>query len=293
MSETEAATLQRAKERGSSEYVRFLILSGARTGSHMLAQALNSSPKITCFREVFNPLQDFIQFDVEGYDNFSAQALSLRSQDPVRFLEERIFCRYPEEVSAVGFKFHYGQFWGFPGLLERLVEDRELRVLHLKRQNLLRMLVSLKLARATGVFMEDTRRKVTLANLLRAARYPLKAAERLRRRLRSPKAFRNASRARVTVSAEELFNFIVRTRMVAAHHDNLFDGHSKRAVWYEDLVDHREEVFSESQSFLGIEPRPLIVTLRRQNPEPLRELIANYDGLYEAFKNTSEAAFFD
>jgi len=293
MEEANTARRGRGPAADWTSYVRFIILSGARTGSHMLAQALNSSPKITCFREVFNHLQDFVQFDVEGYDNFSAETLSLRSRDPIRFLEERIFCPYPEGVQAVGFKFHYGQFWGFPGLLERLVGDTGIRVLHLRRQNLLRMLVSLKLARATGVFMEDTRRGVTLANLSKATRHPLKAADRLRRRLRPPKAAGKGARARVTVSAEELFDFVVRTRITAANHDGLFDEHPKLAVCYEDLVDQREDVFREAQSFLGIEPHPLFVTLRRQNPEPLRELIENYDELYGAFKDTPEAALFD
>jgi hypothetical protein len=259
----------------------------------MLAQALNSSPKITCFREVFNFLQDFVQFEVEGYDNFSAEALALRSRDPIRFLEERIFCTYPEEVRAVGFKLHYGQSLGFPGLLERLVEDREIRVLHLRRQNLLRMLVSLKLAEVTGVFIEDARRRVTLASLLTASRQPLKAAARLRRRLRPPMASRKEARPRVTVSPEELFDFVVRTRIRTRNYDDLFNEHPKLAVSYEDLVDHREDVFREVQSFLSIEPGPLTVTLRRQNPEPLRELIENYDELYEAFKDTPQAAFFD
>jgi hypothetical protein len=65
------------------------------------------------------------------------------------------------------------------------------------------------------------------------------------------------------------------------------------AVFYEDLVDRREDVLREVQSFLGIEPRPLTVTLRKQNPEPLRELVENYDELYAAFKDTPEAALFN
>lgn len=277
----------------STDYVRFIILSGPRTGSHMLAQALNSSPRITCFREVFNFLQDFIQFEVEGYDNFSAQDLALRSEDPIRFLEERIFSHHPEEIGAVGFKLHYGQSLGFPSLLERLVEDKEVRVLHLRRQNLLRMLVSLKLAETTGVFLEDTRRKATFANLLRGIRHPLKAAARLRRRLRPPVVSQKEARPRVTVSPEELFNFIVRTRIRATNYGDLFNEHPKLTVLYEDMLDRRDHVFSEAQSFLGIEPEPLTVTLRRQNPEPLRELIENYDELYEAFKDTPQAALFD
>jgi hypothetical protein len=259
----------------------------------MLAQALNSSPEITCFREVFNFLQNFVQFEVKGYDNYRAEDLSLRTQDPIRFLEERIFCPYPEDVRAVGFKLHYGQLLGFEGLAERLTEDREIHVLHLRRRNLLRMFVSLKLAEATGVFLEDTRPKATTVNPLAAARHPLKAASRLRRRLRPPRATGKAARARVTVKADELFEFIVKTRMRAVNHEELFREHRNLPVFYEDLLDRRDEVFREAQSFLGVEPGPLTVTLRKQNPEPLRELIENYDELYEAYEDTPEAALFE
>ena len=38
----------------SDGYVRFIILSAARTGSNVLASYLNSSEQIVCFRELFN-----------------------------------------------------------------------------------------------------------------------------------------------------------------------------------------------------------------------------------------------
>ncbi len=259
----------------------------------MLAQALNSSPKITCFGDVFNAQADSIQVFVGSDDKFSGRVLSMRSRHPVRFLEEHIYHPYPQEVGAAGFKFHYDQFWGYPGLLRRLVDDRELHVLHLRRQNLLRTLVSLKIARETDVFLQDARPRITLSRLLRVTRRPSRAAAWLRRRLRPPKALRKDSRPRVTVSADELFDFAVRTTMVADKHDELFGEHPKFPVLYEDMVDRRQEVFSQVQSFLGVEPAPLTITLRRQNPEPLRALIENYDELYEAFKHTSAAAFFE
>jgi hypothetical protein len=277
----------------STDYVRFIILSGARTGSHMLAQALDSSPRIVCFREVFNFVQDFIQFDVEGYDNFDARDISLRSENPIRFLEERIFCSYPGQIRAVGFKLHYGQSWGFPGLLERLTEDKGIRVIHLRRRNLLRMLVSLKLAQATGVFLVDSRPILTPATVSKAIRHPAKAVVRLRRRLRQLTASPQTSRPRVRVPPEELFDFIVRTRIRSANWDDLFRAHPKMEVFYEDLLDRREAVFAEAQPFLGVEAVPLTVSLRRQNPEPLRELVENFDELYDAFKHAPEAAYFD
>lgn len=277
----------------STDYTRFIILSLGRTGTNMLSQALNSSPRIVCFGDVFNPQADLVQLFVGTYERFTDRELSLRSRDPLRFLEERILCPYPGEVRAVGFKLHYGQLPGYPGLLERLASDKELRVLHLRRRNLLRTLVSLKRARATGVYLDDSKRKLTLARLMNVARHPLRTARTLRRRLSPARASQQAARARVTVSADELRDFIVGTRMRAASHDRLYDAHPKLTVWYEDIVDRWEETLAEVQSFLGVEPAPLTVTLRRQNPEPLRELVENYDELYEAFEGTQHQGFFD
>ncbi|MCH7837949.1 MAG: hypothetical protein IIC26_05510 [Chloroflexi bacterium] len=151
MAETSATSSKSEAKAGSTDYTRFIIVSGPRTGSHMLAQALNSSRDIVCFREVFNYLFDFVQFEVDGYDNSSARDLALREEHPLRFLDERIFGRHPEEIRAVGFKYHYEQGWAYRGLRERLVEDTEIRMVHLKRRNLLRMLLSRKIAKHGGL----------------------------------------------------------------------------------------------------------------------------------------------
>ncbi|MGB2694181.1 MAG: hypothetical protein WBD55_03220, partial [Dehalococcoidia bacterium] len=103
---------------------RFVIRAAARTGSTMLVRALNSHPNVRCFGELFNDEVDFVPFEVDGYDNFSARDRQLRDGDPVSFLSERIFCAQPPEISAVGFKLLYAQNWSFPGLIEHLAEDR-------------------------------------------------------------------------------------------------------------------------------------------------------------------------
>lgn len=297
MPEASAAREGRALAVSSADYVRFIILSGARTGSNMLASSLNSSPSITCFRELFNGFSGFIDFSVEGYDNSSAEDRALRNQDFKRFLQERIFCQHPGETRAVGFKMPHVHFRLFPGLLEWLVEDGELRVLHLKRRNLLRMLVSLRIARATGGWVED--QKATLAGVLtpakalRAARHPVRAARRLRTLLRPEEPRWKALRTPVVLSEAECRAFFAQVEHDSAHYEGLFRGHPLLTVYYEDLLQDRDQVFDQVQSFLGVKPRPLSVTTGRQNPEPLRELIENYDELYEAFKDTPEVAFFD
>lgn len=293
MPEASPAAKRRQPVAESTDYVRFIVLGGGRSGSSVLVQALDSSPCIACFGEVFNWLLPSIRFDVEGYDNFSARDRELRERDPVRFLYERIFAQHSEEIRAVGFKLHYGHVWGFTGLLERLMEDTGIRVLHLRRRNLLRMLVSWRMAEKTGIWLAQGTRRLTPANLLRVARHPLRAATWLGRYLRSPQAPAKFAQVRITLSEEECSGFFNQMRWDEAHFDNLFRQHPKLTVFYEDLVDRRQDVLDQAQSFLGVEPSPLTVTLRRQNPEPLRDLLENYDELYEAFRDSPYAAFFE
>ena len=286
------ASKQERPAAGSSDYVRFLILAEARSGSTMLAQALNFSPSITCFGEIFNFAFDAILYGVEGYDGSNAQDQALRKQDFRAFLRERIYRQHPEEIGAVGWKLLYRQFWGYPGLLEHLIEDRQICVLHLRRRNVLKRLVSLKLAEATGVWADLPKPRLTPATVLRAVRRPLRAATRLPKILQRAKPRPKVVRPRVSVSEEELFGAIIGAKQSAAHLDDLFRDHLLLTLFYEDLEEHRDETFRQAQEFLGIEPGPLEFTLRKQNPEPLPELLSNYDELFEAYRNSKHAWMF-
>ncbi len=292
MRQVDPGTQEGRETAAGGGYVRFIIIGDARTGSSMLVQALNSSPGIVCFREVFNGRLDFVDFSVDGYDNFSSRAIALRKEDPVRFLHERVFGRHPRDVRAVGFKFLYAHHWYFPRLLDELVADERIKVVHLRRRNALRMLVSLKLAQETGVWVEPET-KITKAGLMDALRRPLKAAARARRNLRRPEQLKNQPRRRVMVSPDDLFEYSVKSHLTGKKFDELFARHEALPVFYEDLLAVGGTAFADVQSFLGVEPAPVEITLRRQNPEPIAELVENYDELAELFKDTPAAAFLD
>lgn len=293
------ASKQEGPTAAPSDYVRFLVLAQARSGSNMLAMALNSSASITCFGEIFNFAFDGVMFGgVEGYDHRNAKDRALRDNDFQAFLRERIYCQHPEEIGAVGWKLLYRQFWGYPGLLQHLIEHRHLRVLHLKRRNLLRALLSLKIAETTGVWMEVEPPRLTLANVRRASRHPFRTVARLPRLLGRVKGARKrfpppATRTRLTVTKEELDEFIIWATSNAAHYDNLFRGHPMQTLFYEDLVDRRDKTFRQAQEFLGVKPGPLTVRLVKQNPEPLPELLENYDELRAAYLYSKHAWMFD
>ncbi len=280
-----------------STHTRFFILCRARTGSTMLASSLNGSPDIICFRELFNPIMDGIGYHVEGYDNQSAEDQELRNRDFKEFLRRRIFCAHPEEIRAVGFKMPSEHFLAVPALLDWLADDPEIRVIHLKRRNLLRMLVSLRIALRTGGWSEDRKRtlgsKFKLANVPGAARHPLRALKRLRKFMRPPEPEWKAQRTPLSLTAAECREFFEQTEREAKYYSDPFGSHPGLTLYYEDLLSNRRETLNRVQAFLGVERRRLAPTTRRQNPEPMRELIENYDELYEAFRDTPREAFFE
>ena len=96
-----------------SDYRKFIILCPSRSGSTLLQTSLNASPEIICFREPFNFAKDLIDYDVEGYES-SETDRHLRDSDFRAFLEQRIFCKHPGDVMAVGFKAMYDHLPFFP-----------------------------------------------------------------------------------------------------------------------------------------------------------------------------------
>ena len=67
---------------------------------------------------------------------------------------------------------------------------------------------------------------------------------------------------------------------------------SHAEIGVSDLVSSPKPL-ADIQRFLGVRPTPLTVALRRQNPQPLSELISNFDELRAAFASTPQRAFFE
>lgn len=275
-------------------YTRFMTLSGPRTGSTLLQEALNSSPEIHCFGEIFNDLVKNIDYRVDGYDMWSDEDMALRSASPVEFLRQRIFCRHAEPVRAVGFKFHYGHFWFHSGLMEALRDDRDLAVIHLTRRNLVRVFVSDKIAERTRVYRRSveraqqgpvTRLRATLrmANLGRAVRRPTRALARVLSALSD-----TPPTLSLNVDVEELRVYLYRTRSSIERWAEIMRDHPTMEVAYEDMAPDPAPTFERAQAFLRVTPRRLAVVLERQNPQPLRMLIENFDEVHAALRDTPD-----
>lgn len=281
----------------TSAPVRFIVLGEGRTGSNLLVQALNGHPQVRCFGEVFNWTHARIDYGVAGYELRSLEDLGRRSKDPVGLLRERVWGEAPPGVRALGFKLHYGHTFGYAGVQEALTGDTELRVLHLRRTNLLRLFLSLKRAEATGVWKEDASPAPATPfgprGLLAMARHPSSTIARLRaRRLRQATAAAGAPGPMV-LQLEECRDFFMRHILQAQQAEAAFAGHPTLPLTYEAIASDRDAVFASVERFLDVDVRPLSVTMQRQNTRGLRASLANYDELREAFAGTPHAGYFD
>jgi LPS sulfotransferase NodH len=261
-------------------YTRFIVLSGPRTGSNLLQQILNSHPDVMCFRELFN-LQAHIDYEMPAYDGTDAADLALRAADAPALLGKRIFMEQPASVRAVGFKFHYNHVWSYDRILDALAADTSLRIVHLRRRNILRMLVSLRLAQRTGEWMvhEPPRNQIAWA------------ARRLRslRRSAGPTSDSGArTEAGILLTPQECEQYFwEQVLTIDKFTKEIFVGHSMVELAYEDLVTDRDAAMQPVWGFLGVRHwSEAEVSLRKQNPEPLRTLISNYDELERHFSDT-------
>ena len=261
-------------------YTRFLILGEGRTGSNLLVQALQSHPEVVCFREVFNWTHRRIDYRVPAYEHLRTSDLELRRTDPLRLLRERIFSDHGANVRAVGFKIHYGHALGYEGLEEALGNDTALRVIHLRRRNMLRTLVSFKLAEQGGIWEHDEHQNIRerLNRLVRAGRQAVALPGR---------------RGTVTISPAESQQFFIVHQLQAQRYDELFADHPVLPLVYEEMVRDFPVAFHAITSFLTVSNMQPTLTLQRQNRKSLRETIRNYDELRAAFAGTPEEAFFD
>lgn len=236
----------------------------ARCGSTFLLSLLNSHPRIRAFGEIFRDTHR-IGWDLHPYDRDLQSPTLVQSMwsDPVGFLEEQVFGSPPPEIAAVGFKLFYYHAQDAAGrrLWDHLAGRAGLYVIHLKRRNTLRELLSLKRAEQTGEWARwqtDDRDVPPIELSVETCRREFEYARDARRR-----------------------------------YDNFFAGRSMLQVAYEDLVRHQNRETGRVQAFLGVDVRELTPTIVKQSRDPLSRAIANYAQLEQTFRGTEWEPFFD
>ena len=249
-----------AGRRAAESARRFVVIGAERTGTNLLIGLLNQYEGLYCGNELFNPGQiakDRIAWTELG-DRREA-LLALRKEDPVGFLDE---LRARSPAPTTGFKLLYSHGLRLPALLDSLVADKDLRVIHVRRRNLLRRLVSERQARAAS----------------RWAASPGVEAPAL------PK---------VEITLPELLSDFQQIEARQAEYAARFADHATLEILYEDLAADPARVAARAAAFLGLPPRAEkpAVTFQKTGAESLADALGKADELRAQMRRW--AAFFD
>lgn len=133
----------------------FVIVAQPRSGSTLLADALHQHPRITCHDELFTPkwVHGYRPRDEESAAVDHETLLAERNEDPEQFLLERVLHEADDQVQ-VGFKVVYSDiFSGDPlaRFLRLFIIENRIRVIHLRRLNLLRCFISVERMSRLGI----------------------------------------------------------------------------------------------------------------------------------------------
>jgi len=248
---------------GHRAYTRFVVLGWYRTGSNLLVSLLNSDPAVVAYSELFSPRGVFWGNPVYA----PSSTKSAPRDDAPAFLRDVVYRPYPRRVGAVGFKLFYPQLIlrPVPGLLEGLVAGDDLRVIHLRRRNVFRSMVSNAVAKKTGAMAS-----ISAEDAARA----------------------EAEAAPLRFTPEECETYFTQLAERAERCESLFPAESVVNVAYEDLVADRDAEVGRVREFLGLPRRPTTTRLVKQSRRPLRDAVENFDELARHFAESPWAAFF-
>lgn len=246
----------------NTDYTKFIILGTARTGSNYLRGLLNSHMQIVAFGELFR------DYDAIGWD-FAHLPRSRASQwlfqnDPVQFLETRVFGNFPKHIAAVGFKlfYYHAHSSTWEPVWTYLRDHKEIKVIHIKRKNFLKAYLSKKRAMVSKEWVRQQTNGT-------------------------------ASHEPIVLSYEECLDEFTKTQDWERKHDAFFEKHEKLEVFYEDLARDYVREMKGIQEFLGVEYKAVEPRTAKQSSRPLSASIANYLELKQKFEGSPWQTFFE
>ena len=246
--------------------VKFILLGSGRSGSSLVMESLAEHPEVRIGGEIFHCEEEprrvafsyFQKTNSNGHDSPHYRS----GADAKRFLEHDLFSQpFDPGVRAVGFKMFYMHARSNPQektAWEYLLSNKDLRVIHLIRTNLLAAYISLQVAFITG---EWERFKGSTAPLPEVPKLKLDPED-----------------------CEAHFNRELAWRQWARES---FRSHPFLEIEYErDICVRFEAAMNEVHDFLGISRRPARQVLEKQSRRSPREGIVNFDELKDHFRYT-------
>jgi LPS sulfotransferase NodH len=239
-----------------------IILTTQRSGSTFLQQCLQSHPEIYCVGELL-----IVGLGVrlpDAMNRFRTVSKLTRFALSGAWLPTRLMDRFfaMDEAKAKVFKAMYNHIAN-PWTQRYLVTHTDIRILHLRRRNLLKQYVS----------------------------YLLLGKPRVKHW--QPHATEPIPAAQIVVSPRAAIEYMRRACEQFPRYEGVFSGHSRLGLVYEEMIDGkslRAEVADQICDFLQVTRRPMTSKLVKINPERLQEMVKNYEELAAAVRKTEFAS---
>ncbi len=243
-----------------SGFTRFVIIGRPRTGTNLLRSLLNAHGQAVAFGEMFR-YPRFIGWGMDYYPRLGPLR-RMMERDPIRFMDQVVFQDHPTRIRAVGFKLFYrhARHGEWAHIWDVLKERKDLVIIHMRRDNMLKTHLSHMKAIQTGVW--ETKRGATQGD----APMSLDVAQ-----------------------TQAMFETYQADSLAA---DAWFAEHTLINMTYEGLVRDREGTMNQISDILGIERRQVAPGIRKQSARPLSEAITNYGELQRHFADTPWSRFF-
>jgi len=245
----------------------YMITCAARTGSSLLETSLLSHPDIQSHGEVYDPNRVSAlrgRYTALVQDEDTNRTLThFRDKNQTAFLYKYVFDAQGKK--AVGLKLKHEELFlpKFAETREAIRRDTDIKIIHLRRDNLFDRFVSwylaAKVTRITEIHSDDARPVIDS----------------------------------IEIPIKECHVDLDRSAARYAFFQKMFQHHPIFEVTYEDLTgERRSETLDAIQEFLGVEPRELTSKLRKVVSKDLPSLVSNYHELAEYFSNTQHARYF-
>ena len=246
----------------------YMITCAARTGSSFLETSLLSHPDIMSHGEVYPPTHvgslRGIYTPLTQDDDSRMELTKYRDSNQTAFLYKYVYDSQGHR--RVGHKFKHEELLlpKFAETREALRRDTDIKIIHLRRENLFQRFVSAwvvnKVTGVTEIHSDDERPRVESVEI-------------------PPQACRD--------------NFD-QTGARYRFFQKFFSEHPVYELTYEQLVGaERGRFLMEVQSFLGVEPKSLTSQLKKVTTPSMRSIVNNYDELKEHFAASPYAVFFE
>lgn len=220
---------------------RFAVISPPRSGTHLLQAHLNSHYNIVCFGEV--PKYDEIRDPILNGD-FSQIEYERKET------EVRGFLGHPYQITN--------------SMLEKIKKIPSLKIIFLKRINLVRRYLSDKIAKTTNIYVSYHGEKEHVLPSIRIHKENL-----------------------IKDMDETYYRFIRMKTILELVHKSI-------NITYEDLCNDPKKTMDRVFSFLGVEKLDkLDIKIRKMENRKLNEAIENYTTLKKEFQGTEWEKFFD